>query len=95
MNKKVYTFLILSLEPVLSNALLNVDIFILKTGLLFDIYEGQITAILGHSGAGKSSLLNILSGLSVPTEGEQKTNKQKNRTKRKNHFSKAKCLIIE
>ncbi|XP_045425476.1 ATP-binding cassette sub-family A member 6 isoform X1 [Lemur catta] len=38
-------------------------------GLLFDIYEGQITAILGHSGAGKSSLLNILNGLTVPTEG--------------------------
>ncbi|XP_066090717.1 ATP-binding cassette sub-family A member 6-like [Saccopteryx bilineata] len=38
-------------------------------GLFFDIYESQITAILGHSGAGKSSLLNILSGLSVPTEG--------------------------
>ncbi|XP_005402165.1 PREDICTED: ATP-binding cassette sub-family A member 6 [Chinchilla lanigera] len=38
-------------------------------GLYFDIYEGQITAILGHSGAGKSSLLNILNGLSVPTEG--------------------------
>ncbi|EPY72547.1 hypothetical protein CB1_001336002 [Camelus ferus] len=38
-------------------------------GLFFDIYEGQITAILGRSGAGKSSLLNILNGLSVPTEG--------------------------
>ncbi|XP_070250791.1 ATP-binding cassette sub-family A member 6 isoform X2 [Myotis yumanensis] len=38
-------------------------------GLLFDIYKGQITAILGHSGAGKSSLLNILNGFSVPTEG--------------------------
>ncbi|XP_054429074.1 ATP-binding cassette sub-family A member 6-like [Pteronotus mesoamericanus] len=38
-------------------------------GLVFDIYEGQITAIVGHSGAGKSSLLNILNGLSVPTEG--------------------------
>uniref|UniRef100_A0A452TPH4 ATP binding cassette subfamily A member 6 n=1 Tax=Ursus maritimus TaxID=29073 RepID=A0A452TPH4_URSMA len=37
--------------------------------LLFDIYEGQITAVLGHSGAGKSSLLNILNGSSVPTEG--------------------------
>ncbi|XP_058140613.1 ATP-binding cassette sub-family A member 6 isoform X2 [Dasypus novemcinctus] len=41
----------------------------LKAGFIFDIYEGQITAILGHSGAGKSSLLNILNGLSVPTEG--------------------------
>uniref|UniRef100_A0A2K5QC71 ATP binding cassette subfamily A member 6 n=1 Tax=Cebus imitator TaxID=2715852 RepID=A0A2K5QC71_CEBIM len=38
-------------------------------GLHFDIYESQITAILGHDGAGKSSLLNILNGLSVPTEG--------------------------
>ncbi|XP_042822594.1 ATP-binding cassette sub-family A member 6 [Panthera tigris] len=37
--------------------------------LLLDIYEGQITAILGHNGAGKSSLLNILNGSSVPTEG--------------------------
>ncbi|XP_073739306.1 ABC-type organic anion transporter ABCA8-like isoform X3 [Callorhinus ursinus] len=37
--------------------------------LVFDIYEGQITAILGHSGTGKSTLLNILSGLSVPTKG--------------------------
>ncbi|XP_012588573.1 PREDICTED: ATP-binding cassette sub-family A member 6 isoform X2 [Condylura cristata] len=38
-------------------------------GLFFDIYEGQITAVLGHSGAGKSSLLNVLNGTSVPTEG--------------------------
>lgn len=38
-------------------------------GLFFDVAEGQITAILGQNGAGKSSLLNILSGLSVPTEG--------------------------
>ncbi|XP_041580770.1 ATP-binding cassette sub-family A member 6 isoform X1 [Vulpes lagopus] len=37
--------------------------------LTLDIYEGQITAILGHSGAGKSSLLNILNGSSAPTEG--------------------------
>ncbi|XP_057631855.1 ATP-binding cassette sub-family A member 6-like [Chionomys nivalis] len=38
-------------------------------GLFFDIYESQITAVLGHSGAGKSSLLNILNGLYVPTSG--------------------------
>uniref|UniRef100_M3YSC1 ABC transporter domain-containing protein n=1 Tax=Mustela putorius furo TaxID=9669 RepID=M3YSC1_MUSPF len=28
--------------------------------LYLDIYEGQITVILGHSRAGKSILLNIL-----------------------------------
>ncbi|XP_010638873.1 ATP-binding cassette sub-family A member 9 isoform X1 [Fukomys damarensis] len=38
-------------------------------GLVLDIYEGQITALLGHSGAGKTSLLNLLSGLSLPTSG--------------------------
>ncbi|GAB1297012.1 ATP-binding cassette sub-family A member 9 [Apodemus speciosus] len=39
------------------------------SGLGFDIYEGQITALLGHSGAGKTTLINILSGLSPPTTG--------------------------
>ncbi|CAN0146029.1 unnamed protein product [Rangifer tarandus platyrhynchus] len=38
-------------------------------GICLDIYEGQLTAILGHSGAGKSSLLSILSGWSVCAEG--------------------------
>ncbi|XP_056911569.1 ATP-binding cassette sub-family A member 5 isoform X2 [Takifugu flavidus] len=38
-------------------------------GLTFDIYEGQITALLGHSGAGKSSLLNILCGICPPSDG--------------------------
>ncbi|XP_032177693.1 ATP-binding cassette sub-family A member 9 isoform X4 [Mustela erminea] len=38
-------------------------------GLVFDIYEGQITALLGHSGAGKTTLMNMLSGLSLPTSG--------------------------
>uniref|UniRef100_A0A8C2N629 ATP-binding cassette, sub-family A member 9 n=1 Tax=Cricetulus griseus TaxID=10029 RepID=A0A8C2N629_CRIGR len=38
-------------------------------GLGFDIYEGQITALLGHSGAGKTTLINILCGLSPPTTG--------------------------
>ncbi|XP_060058625.1 ATP-binding cassette sub-family A member 6 [Erinaceus europaeus] len=38
-------------------------------GLFCDIYEGQITAIMGRSGAGKSSLLNILNGSFVPTDG--------------------------
>lgn len=37
--------------------------------LSFDIYEGQITALLGHSGTGKSTLMNILCGLCPPSEG--------------------------
>ncbi|MEU9456836.1 ATP-binding cassette domain-containing protein [Streptomyces sp. NPDC048277] len=35
-----------------------------------DIAPGQLTAIAGSSGAGKTVLLEILAGLSAPTEGE-------------------------
>ncbi|KAF4526763.1 hypothetical protein B566_EDAN015792 [Ephemera danica] len=38
-------------------------------GINLTIYEGQITAILGHNGAGKTSLFNILTGLTAPTSG--------------------------
>ncbi|KAM5134791.1 cholesterol transporter ABCA5 [Mantella aurantiaca] len=38
-------------------------------GLTLDIYEGQITALLGHSGTGKTTLMNILCGLCPPSEG--------------------------
>nr|AAM90895.1 ATP-binding cassette transporter sub-family A member 5 [Mus musculus] len=37
--------------------------------LSFDIYEGQITALLGHSGTGKSTLMNILCGPCPPSDG--------------------------
>lgn len=37
--------------------------------LSLNIYEGQITALLGHSGSGKTALLNVLSGFSKPTAG--------------------------
>ena len=36
----------------------------------FQIHKGEYVAILGHNGSGKSTMLNILSGIDSPTEGK-------------------------
>ncbi|XP_076036080.1 cholesterol transporter ABCA5-like isoform X2 [Oratosquilla oratoria] len=38
-------------------------------GVSLNIYEGQITAIIGHNGAGKTTLFNILTGMVSPSRG--------------------------
>lgn len=38
-------------------------------GITLDIYENEITCLLGHNGAGKTSLMNMLTGLTTPTSG--------------------------
>lgn len=35
----------------------------------FDIYKGEFVCIIGHSGCGKSTILNVLAGLDSPTGG--------------------------
>jgi ABC-type Fe3+/spermidine/putrescine transport system ATPase subunit len=37
--------------------------------LTLDMYEGQITCLLGHNGAGKSTTISMLTGLYPPTSG--------------------------
>jgi osmoprotectant transport system ATP-binding protein len=43
--------------------------YVLKN-LTFEIDENIITAVIGKSGGGKSTLIQIINGLVVPTEGE-------------------------
>ena len=44
--------------------------FIANDNLSFEVYEGEIFGFLGANGAGKTTALRILSGLSKPTSGE-------------------------
>ncbi|MFI5494217.1 ABC transporter ATP-binding protein [Actinoplanes sp. NPDC051859] len=46
----------------------GVEVFALQ-GLDLSIDRGELVAIVGASGSGKSTMLNILSGLDVPTAG--------------------------
>jgi len=39
-------------------------------GADFDLYPGEILAVIGDNGAGKSSLIKVLSGAVIPDEGE-------------------------
>ena len=39
-------------------------------GVDFELREGEILAVIGDNGAGKSSLIKALSGAVVPDEGE-------------------------
>jgi ABC-2 type transport system ATP-binding protein len=44
--------------------------FIANDDLSFEVYEGEIFGFLGANGAGKTTAIRILSGLSEPTSGE-------------------------
>ena len=39
-------------------------------GIDMDMYRGQITALLGHNGAGKTTCINLLTGVLPPTSGD-------------------------
>lgn len=41
----------------------------LVKNVTFDLYDDQITVLLGHNGAGKSTAISMLTGLATPTAG--------------------------
>jgi putative ABC transport system ATP-binding protein len=45
------------------------EITVLK-GLSFDVKPGEFVSIVGPSGNGKSTLLNMITGIDRPTHGE-------------------------
>lgn len=45
-----------------------------------NMYEGQITALLGHNGAGKTTTMSMLTGLIPPTSGTAIVNRYDIRT---------------
>lgn len=52
----------------IENIILNYERKVLA-GISFEIKEGEILGIVGNSGAGKTSLLKVISGLVQPTSG--------------------------
>jgi ABC-2 type transport system ATP-binding protein len=44
--------------------------FVANDDLTFEVYQGEIFGFLGANGAGKTTAIRILSGLSSPTSGE-------------------------
>ena len=46
--------------------------FVAVDGLSFEIAKGEIVAVLGKTGCGKSTMFNLLSGLIEPTSGTVK-----------------------
>lgn len=58
--------------PIIKTKDLVVDYGLVKAikGVNIDVYQGTIVAILGANGAGKSSLIKTISGLTKASEGE-------------------------
>ena len=61
-------------EPVITvkNMVKKFGDFIANDNLNFEVYKGEIFGFIGANGAGKTTAIRILCGLSTPTSGEMK-----------------------
>lgn len=63
---------ILSLKEFVTRKLsgkLNTNEFWALKHISFDVYKGEVLGIIGHNGAGKSTILKVISGILKPTKG--------------------------
>jgi ABC-2 type transport system ATP-binding protein len=62
------------IEPIIKvrNMVKKFGDFIANDNLSFDVHKGEIFGFLGANGAGKTTAIRILCGLSSPTSGEMK-----------------------
>jgi ABC-2 type transport system ATP-binding protein len=61
-------------EPVITvkNMVKKFGNFVANDNLNFEVYKGEIFGFIGANGAGKTTAIRILCGLSTPTSGEMK-----------------------
>src|SRR5688572_22147365 len=50
--------------------------FVAVKDINLDIEKGEIISIIGHSGCGKSTIMNAIAGMVFPTAGTVKINKE-------------------
>ncbi len=51
---------------------LSYEEFIALADVSFDVYHGEVLGLIGHNGAGKSTILKVISGILSPTCGSVK-----------------------
>ena len=67
---------IMSLKEFVTTAIrgkLNYNVFTALDHVSFDVQKGETLGLIGHNGAGKSTMLKVISGILKPTEGSVKT----------------------
>jgi ABC-2 type transport system ATP-binding protein len=64
----------MTIEPIINvkNMVKKFGSFIANDNLSFEVFKGEIFGFLGANGAGKTTAIRILCGLSSPTSGEMK-----------------------